>query len=329
MDELDVDREFFERELNSFVPPRIFDSHAHLYRKAFFSGTNPIPELIERYPEMDLACFQHLISSIMPGRRVSGVFFGWPHQDVNIADNNRFVADQAHMDLMCRAHMLVEPGMDPEYVRQIIRRQGFVGLKCYHVYSSQRPTFESSIPQYLPEEHVRIAHEEGLCITLHIVRSRAMADRFNQETIHTWATRYPNSRWILAHAARGFNPYHTIEGIGALAGLRNIWCDTSAVTEAGAFEAIVRTLGVDRLLYGSDCPVTHLRGRCVAIGDSFLWLSPKETNFHADYAEIQPALIGHESLRVLKLACWNLDLKDSEIEKIFYGNAAELYGLPA
>jgi glutamate-1-semialdehyde 2,1-aminomutase len=118
-----------------------------------------------------------------------------------------------------------------------------------------------------------------------------------------------------------------VEGIGALAGLRNIWCDTSAVTEAGGFEAIVRTLGVDRLLYGADFPVTHLRGRCVAIGDSFLWLSEGNTSFGAGYGAVRPVLVMLESLRALKQACWNLRLNDSQVEQIFYGNAAQLYNL--
>jgi glutamate-1-semialdehyde 2,1-aminomutase len=162
-----------------------------------------------------------------------------------------------------------------------------------------------------------------------MVRARAMADPDNQRIIASWAAKYPNARFILAHAARGFNPYHTIAGIGTLRGLRNVWCDTSAVTEAGGFEAIVRTLGVNRLLYGGDAPVTHERGRCVAIGDSFLWLSEANTKFDTSYASIQPALVGHESLRALKLACLNLGLLDSAVEKIFFNNAAELYQLNA
>jgi glutamate-1-semialdehyde 2,1-aminomutase len=80
-------------------------------------------------------------------------------------------------------------------------------------------------------------------------------------------------------------------------------------------------------MYGSDAPVSHLRGRCVAIGDSFLWLNESNTRFAADYAEIRPALVGHESLRTLRTACWNLNLPDSDVEKIFFGNAAELYGI--
>lgn len=322
---LDSDREFFARELESFVPPRIFDSHCHLYRKTFFHGEPPA--LVSEFPEMDFAAFQSLIGDITPGRRSSGLFFGYPHPGVDVEANNRFLAAQVRSDPDSRAQMPITPGMDPEYVRETVRRDSFAGLKCYHVYSSHKPSYDSPIPGYLSEEHVRIAHEERLSITLHMVRARAMADPDNQEVIRSWAIRYPEARFILAHAARGFNPHHTVAGIGALRGLRNVWCDTSAVTESGAFEAIVRTLGVDRLLYGSDAPVTHLRGRCVAIGDSFLWLSEENTRFSTDYAAIQPSLIGHESLRVLKLASWNLGLSDSQVEKLFFGNAAELYGL--
>jgi predicted TIM-barrel fold metal-dependent hydrolase len=324
---LDSDREFFARELDSFVPPRVFDAHSHLYRKSFFSSA--VPSLVEALPEMGFQDFQKAIAEITPDRKTSGLFFGWPSTSIDWKTNNQFVAEQTSLDPNSRAQMLIIPTMDPEYIRETVRRYRFSGLKCYHVFSSHIPTFESPIPQYLPEEHVRIAHEEGLSITLHMVRARAMADRNNQEVLQSWAAKYPNARFILAHAARGFNPHHTIEGIGALQRLRNVWCDTSAVTEAGGFEAIVRTLGVDRLLYGGDAPVTHERGRCVAIGDSFFWMSAANTQFSANYAEIQPALIGHESLRALKLACWNLKLTDSEIEKIFFGNAAELYGLTA
>ena len=225
--------------------------------------------------------------------------------------------------------MLITPDMDPEFIRQTVREFKFVGLKCYHVYAPSRPTFNAPIPEYLPEEHVRIAHEEGLSITLHMVRPRAMADPLNQQVIADWARKYPNSRWILAHAARGFNPHHTIEGIGVLKGIPNIWCDLSAVTEAGAFEAIARTLGVERMLWGSDVPVCHEVGRCVAIGDSFLWLSPENTKFDVAYAPYPPVMVGLEALRALKLACWNLGLTDSQVEQIFWGNGAELYGLSA
>ncbi len=321
------DREFFARELDSFVPDRIFDAHAHLYRAAFFTGD--APALVRQFPELGWEAYQQMMQELTPGRRTSALFFGFPSVVADTASSNRFVAAETAKDPGSRAQMLITPDMDPEFIRQTVHEFGFAGLKCYHVYAPTKPTFDAGIPAYLPEEHVRIAHEEKLSITLHMVRARAMADPSNQQVIREWALKYPDARFILAHAARGFNPNHTIEGIGALRGVGNVWCDTSAVTEAGAVEAIARTLGVNRLLWGSDVPVCHDRGRCVAIGDSFLWLSEANTDFHIPYAPYPPVLVGLEALRALKQACWNLGLGDSDIERIFRGNAGEMYGLSA
>lgn len=321
---LDEDRELFHRELEDFVPPRLFDAHAHLYETRHF-GDHPPPLCAEGPPSVGVPTYQMYMAQMFPDRQIEGLFFGFPHPTLDMEAANDFVIRQVRDRPRSRAHMLVHPNMDAEFVRETVRREGFVGLKCYHVYASEPDTFAAPITSYLPEEHVRVAHEEGLTITLHIVRSRALADPVNREVIRRYAERYPNVRLILAHAGRGFNPHHTVVGVEALRGLRNIWFDTSAVTEGGAFEAIVRAFGVDRLLYGSDFPISHMRGRCVAVGDSFLWLSADELSRRADYADIRPTLVGIESLRVLKLAALNLRLSDAQIEAIFVGNALKLF----
>ena len=224
--------------------------------------------------------------------------------------------------------MIISPDMDPEFVRSEVRRNGFVGLKPYHTMATvDGPTWHAPIEAYLVEDHVRIAHEEGLTVTLHMVRDRALADPVNQATIRRYCETYPNLRLILAHAARGFNPWHTIEGIDSLRGLDNVWCDTSAVTEAGAFEVIVETLGHRRLLYGTDFHVSHMRGRCVAIGDSFHWFYADDMDLDERHTTLQPVLIGLESLRSLLLACRRLKLTDAQIEDVFLGNAQELFDL--
>jgi glutamate-1-semialdehyde 2,1-aminomutase len=112
-----------------------------------------------------------------------------------------------------------------------------------------------------------------------------------------------------------------------LRGLDNVWFDTSAVTDCGAIEAIIVTLGHRRVLYGSDFPVSHLRGRCVALGDSFFWISSSNTNLEVPYARLELALVGHESLRVLKIAALATRLNDTQIEDVFCNNAKRLFGL--
>ena len=323
----DWDRELFDRELESFVPSTIFDAHAHWYRADHFAADSA-PGLVKSGPAVvGSEVFDREISQVIPRRTTEGLFFPWPHLQVDLNAENEFVHQELLKRPGSRGQMLITPEQDPEFVRETVRRCGFVGLKCYHVYSPRRPTFDSFIEEYLPESHVRVAHEEGLSITLHIVRARALADVANQETIRRYCERYPNMRLILAHAARGFNAHHTILGIDSLRGLGNVWFDTSAVTDCGAIEAIINTLGHQRVLYGSDFPVSHLRGRCVALGDSFLWISADNTNLDVPYAKLDLALVGHESLRTLKVAAMSTRLSDTQVEDIFHNNGTKFLGL--
>jgi glutamate-1-semialdehyde 2,1-aminomutase len=327
-----VDREFLARHVEPYLPDRVFDAHTHLFSQKHYL-TRGVPAHLKDAPvDLGIDRYREYMEWLHPnGRTKGGLFFGLAFQG-DRAGNDRFVAEEVGkgqaQGFAARGQMLIAPEMDAEYVRAEVRRHGFVGLKPYHLMAkTDGPTFLAPIEHYLTEEHVRIAHEEGLTVTLHMVRDRALADPVNQATIRRYCTEYPNMRLILAHAARGFNPWHTIEGIHSLEGLQNVWCDTSAVTEAGAFEAIVETLGHRRLLYGTDFHVSHLRGRCIAIGDSFHWLYAEEMDLAEKHTTLKPVLIGLESLRSLFLAIHRLNLSDGQVEDIFYGNAAELLGI--
>lgn len=328
----ETDQEFLRREVETFLPDRIFDAHAHLFCKSHYPA-GAAPAHLANAPEcLGLEEYARYSEWLHPGGRVvGGLFFGLVFNG-DREGNNRFVAEQvrsgAPFGRKARGQLVVAPNTDPNFIRQEVVRQGFVGLKVYHTMArTDGPTWQSPIPAYFPEEFARIADEMGLSITLHMVRERALADPLNQETIRRYCERYPNMRLILAHAARGFNPWHTIEGIHSLAGLPNVWCDTSAVTEAGAFEAIVDVLGHRRLLYGTDFYVSHLRGRCVAIGDSFHWFYADEMELSEKHTALRPVLIGLESLRSLRLACHRLKLSDGQVEDIFYNNANDLFSL--
>ena len=323
----DYDREIIEREVDSFVPPRVFDAHAHLYAQKHFHPDDDKGFLAAGPEVAGVDQYDAMIDEIMPGRSVDALFFPFPRTKVDFAATNEFVAEEARKRPRSRAQMLIAPGDDPEFIRETVRAGGFVGLKPYQLFSTHTPTQDSRIEEFLPEPHVRVAHEEGLTITLHMVRPRALADPVNQETIRRYAESYPDMRLILAHAARGFNPHHTIEGIGALAGLANVYFDTCAVADPGANEAIIQTMGHRTLLFGSDFPVTHQRGRPVAVGDDFHWVFPKDLKPEQWGGMARPTMVGIESLRALKVAAMALKLTDSQVEDIFHNNAARLLDL--
>jgi glutamate-1-semialdehyde 2,1-aminomutase len=320
----DADREFFDRELASFLPDRVFDAHTHLWREELVGWSVKGGPPNVGYPE-----YVKLMQDIHPGRETKAYFIPFittENRDKSL-EANEWVAAALKSDSDCRGVFFIKPEDDPEWVREHVRRLGLHGLKCYHTMASVDPTWEADISAFLPEQHMKVADEEGWAITLHMVKSRAVADPANIECIRRYCQAYPNMKLILAHSARGFQPAHNLEGLGALAGLDNLYFDTSVNCEPIAHQAIIRLIGHDRLMYGTDLPVSHQRGRSLSAGDSFIWLYEDTPVWGEKHSAIQPVMIGLEHLRSIKWACWSERLSDEQVEDIFWNNAAKLFGV--
>ena len=318
----DHDRAFFARELDPFLPDRVFDAHTHLWQGKNTPWRIPGAPADVGYPE-----YCDLIGDLHPDRRHAALFIPSVQPDGagSFEEPNAWIAQATAQAPDCRGLFFVRPTDDPEWVRQEVRRLGAHGLKCYHTLAPTKPTWEAEIPDYLPEPIVQIAHEERLVITLHMVRARAVADPSNQHWIRRYCERYPNMRLILAHSARGFQPTHNMEGLAALADLDNLYFDTSANCEPIAHQAILRTFGHRKLMYGTDLPVSHMRGRSLGAADSFVWLYEETPVWGEKHLAIQPVLVGLEHLRSVKWACWSERLTDAQVEDVFWNNAAELF----
>jgi len=252
-----VDREFFERELASFLPDRIFDAHTHLWRK------DCVPWSVGVEPEdCGYASYMSAIELIHQGRETKALFIPFvtaENRDKTLLANE-WISQEIADDPACRGIFFIRPDDDPEWVRDEVRRLGLHGLKCYHTMASSKPTFEAGIEEFLPEPIVKVADEEGWWITLHMVKSRAVADPANISCIRRYCESYPNMKMVLAHSARGFQPAHNLEGLPHLTGLDNLYFDTSANCEPVAHQSIMRIIGHDKLMYGSDLPISHMRG---------------------------------------------------------------------
>ena len=169
------DVDFFQRELDAFVPGRVFDAHCHLW--------NPRPATWDGIPDQaGYRDYLELMEDLHPGRKMAAMFIPPPSRtDADtVAAANAWTAEQvAAAGPPFRGSFFIRPQDDPEWVRQEVRRLKLHGLKCYHTFVPVKPTWEATIPDYLPERIVQVAHEEGWFITLHMVRSRAVADPDN------------------------------------------------------------------------------------------------------------------------------------------------------
>ncbi len=318
------DREFFAREIDAFLPERVFDAHTHLWKREFAEW-----QIEGAAPDIGYAEYLELMRDLHGSRRIAALFIPsvQPSADGSFVGPNAWITRATAQAKDCRGLFFVRPSDDPEWVRQEVRRSGAHGLKCYHSMAPITPTWEAEIPDYLPEPLVQIAHEENLVITLHMVRARAVADPSNIHWIRYYCEHFPHMKLILAHSARGFQPAHNLEGLAQLADLDNLYFDTSANCEPIAHQAIIRLCGHCKLMYGTDLPVSHMRGRSLGAADAFVWLYNDTPVWGEKHLAIQPVLVGLEHLRSIKWACWSEKLSDTQVEDIFWNNAATLFGV--
>ena len=322
------DNEFYIKNIQDFVPSKIFDTHVHLYNSRHMSD-HDLPE-IKTPVNVDVDYFKEMMEKFLPDREIEASCFPFPRKSLDLDLANKYIAEEVEKKSGFFHQMLISPDTSAREIRTMVEIYGFRGLKCYHLFSKHQPTQNSPIQDFLTEEQVEFANTQKMTITLHIVKPRSLSDPENIEVINRYAKDYPNAIIILAHAARGFNSWDTINGINSLKRYENIFFDTSAVTESGAFQAIINSFGHQRLLYGSDFPVSHIRGKCIRVADQFVWLTDenfqnfsKQNNTH-HFSELTPTLVGYESILALKEAAVLMNLSITDIEDVFFKNAKNI-----
>ena len=322
----DVDKRISE-ELQSRLPGRIFDVHAHLYKLAHLHS--PAVKWMSTGPAMaDVDAWRkHIGRQVGADRLKNGLFFAMPSLDMEMDKANDFLFEQVAQTPDSRGLLLIAPGMTVGTAQKWLdNHPQIVGFKPYAFFAAGEAKYDCAPDTFIPDWAWEIANERGLIITLHVVRQLAIADPANYEYVIEKCTRYPKARLILAHSGRSFCAENARKGLPMLKGLKNIWFDTSAICEPGPFVTVIREFGVGKLMYGSDFPVSEIRGRCVTLGDGFFWVQPDSVAKEPGCSGFNPTLVGLESLRVLLEAADYLGLGMAGLENIFYNNAMRLFG---
>jgi glutamate-1-semialdehyde 2,1-aminomutase len=327
-----TDRRLLDGALEGFVPEQVFDIHTHLFHTRHFAAGQR-PEFLEEDRGYGRADFDAAMALWMPGRKVEGLFFGYPSAGNDRAGENAWLREQVGPGVAqtdSRALVLAAPGDDPAEVRRLLESGVFVGIKPYRLYAEVPDTREAEIESFAPEWMWEFCHEHDGVLMLHIMRAGGITDPRNVAALRWLCRRWPRCRLVLAHVARSFHYRHARQGLQAVADLDNVVVDTSAVTQAGAFRAALEILGPRRVLWGSDYMVSELRGTCITQGDGFTWLHP-ETVPSGPTVFGSYTTVGIESLLCLREACEDLGMTEADRRDIFRENALRLLAphLPA
>ena len=320
----DYDKEAL-KVLEDFLPDKIFDAHTHVLDKLFVPNWECGGEYfgVDDYKKL-----------ILPGLNNPKVFranlITTPDKTMgdnktgNLAKSDSFMANQLEKEPEFVGEIMVAPDETAESIEKRLIHPNVRGLKCYHSLVQREYTFDAKTEEFLPEGAWEVAAKRKMCITLHMVKDKALADEANQKYICEMAKKYPDATLILAHAARSFASWTGVESVEKVAHLENVWFDFSAVCESPAMIQIMKKAGTDRCMWGSDAPVCLAPGKAISVGQGFHWM------YEEEYLKnnVRPEkfwLILFENLMAVRQECIISDLKESQIEDLFYNNAERLW----
>lgn len=268
-------------------------------------------------------------ATLFPGRKVSSLVFGGVYKEIDVEANNRYILDGSR-DSQNRSWPLqvTRPEWDAGKILEGMA-SGFVGIKPYPDLA-QSDSMEVSIFDFLPKEHLRVVNDLGGILMLHLPRAGRLADTDNISELLEIAQEYPQIIIIAAHIGRSFCLPTAKKGLPHLKDCTSIVFDTSANLNADVFRYALDTVGPDRLLFGSDLPITMMRGVREHVGEEYINYTDApykwNTNRKSPEEEAQYTFFLYEELRALIEAVEDFGGAIETMEKIMYSNAAKLLG---
>ena len=313
------DREFWNEELDKFVPDKIFDCHIHMFNKeALYHKYRSECQIADA----DFKLIKNYHELVFPDRRVNSLYLGFPKLGTDTAKHNEFMYQQTLKDSYSVMNRLTTPDCTIEDIKRDINR-GFVGLKIYRIYSVTGDAANCRIHEFLTHEQMELANELGLWVTLHMSRSDGCGDEENLKDLEEYTTkRYPNIKWILAHCARSFTYEPIRKAVDRLKDMPNIYYDLSAVTDVRPFITLFQKENLNRIFYGSDgVDSTSYHGTYGAFGRSWQSIDHDKLDIPFKHTNNRPILCLYEQLLSIKHAAEIAQLGESDIDKIFWSNA--------
>jgi hypothetical protein len=186
---------------------------------------------------------------------------------------------------------------------------------------------EVSVLDMLPESCMRVAEELGLLIMLHIPGKGRLASEANIEHIRLLSHQYPSAKIIIAHLGRSYCLWSMTWGIGKLCNLPNVYWDTSVVQEPMVYKVFFDHVDPAKVMYGTDQPVTQMRGRRVCINGEWVDVSREALGWTATRDPVNPiraTFMTYEMIRAMREGAEAARVPESQLAPIFFENGIRL-----
>lgn len=313
--------------LDPFIPDKVFDAHSHFcIIPHVTSGVNAFTTFGETSAKRTLEDAKDIYGERAFGALIlpapAPIYNSEPH----LRDEyNEWMCGELDVDEKLIGALYVLPDDTEEKLRDMIKHERAKAFAAFFATAkgSDNPS-EADFPEYLPETAWVVANERGMAISVHMGHIKGIANDNNVEYVKSMCKKYPNAKLILAHGARGFGSCNIIENAKKLSGIPNLYYDIGGICDAAAIAQMIRCAGADHVLWATDYFVDRVHARPINIGEGFTWIYSHE---QPEGMEIPCCMLLLESMFALYQATILLELERVDIEKIFYRNAAELFGV--
>ena len=366
----EVDRAFYEKRLRYWLPEKIIDIHTHVWLKRF--EENKKPDVKSRYRNfnvvagggdpgrLQLPCrmtgpnsrtvswpslvadenpVEHLIETyrlLFPGKIVTPLMFTNLVSEKKMDKANDYVAQVSRKEKF-PALIFSLPRWNASEFEDKIEAGGFCGAKSYLSYAPEYlPAAEIRIFDFFPHHQLEVLNRHGRIMMLHIPRNGRLRDPVNLEQMLEIEERYPNIKLIIAHVGRAYCPEDVGDAFKILTKTKRMYFDISANTNVAVFRRLLETVGPQRVLFGSDMPITRMRMRRICENGKYVNLVPKglygdvSSDSHMREVDAQEAarltFFLYEELFAFSRAAHAAKLSVGDIENVFYNNAIKLIG---
>ncbi|HXK45568.1 MAG TPA: amidohydrolase family protein, partial [bacterium] len=291
-----VDEKIWNEEIQNLLPSRIFDFHLHTFTSKSFSGGTP--DSLKIFGNCSAGAIIEKLIHLFHQKTTEFLFTGWPTSSSLLLQQNQYLAKAAEKyNFYFLA--LVSHKLDEKYLENLLKSEKrCLGFKPYKCFSVRVDPEDAKISDFLPEKQIEIANQYGLVITLHLSKKKGICDPENIEQLLYFVEKYPHVIWNLAHCGRSYIPHNlekSINSLSRLKGKKQVFFDTSAVTDREVFVILFSEFGANQILFGSDAPVCFYRGRCVRFGYDWAFITQETHSITASFP-VSPALLLYEQL---------------------------------
>ena len=269
-DYTDVDRAFWRRHLEDWLPPRIIDAHIHVIDPA--TRLEPMTEEMRRQywvnevdEPIDAENAERCIAVTFNKRQVKCLAFGTVSLDFDIEACNEYVRVES-LERGWLSLVVVRPQWTARKIADELSKPGVIGIKPYYSLigrnrSTRDAYLEADIFDFLPHHILEVLNDRHAWVTLHVPKADRLGHPSNISQIREIRRRYPEIVLIIAHLGRCYTEPHAMESIPQLADDPGLYFDICAVLNPAVHRIALEQIGPERLLYGTDNPVVYMRGR--------------------------------------------------------------------